>query len=455
MEIPIGKAISFSESYLNAEGKMNISQILTLILLLSICVGYSVSKFTITSCAVMGLLYLFRILEFKDAFGSLAADTAITFLAMFVLVAGINRTQLLNNISKQIVRIGGDNETKVMIGVTAMCALLCAFVNTTTAVITLTPVVISIANQLNKSPKRFLKSMQNNCTLFQGYLPIGQGAVEYMALNDMVEALGGRGTFELTTTFIARIPAVIICVLFNVFIMQKRAPGGVITAEATKEAEDAAASADKKSHQKKPLDPVREKLAYAIFIASMVCVIFAGKLGTDVVTVAVVGACAMVISGVLTEKEAIAAFDIRLVCMYACSQAISKALRATGLVDIIGGGLGNILGGFTNAYVIAAILFLVVGTMTQFMSNSATAAIFKPIAALAAVSLGLDARAVILAVNIAAYVSVTTPMASPSMAMTFTTGNYTMKEYVKDGLPIFILYFIIFLAWVPTVFPAL
>ncbi len=49
------------------------------------------SKFTITSCAVMGLLYLFRILEFEDAFGSLAADTAITFLAMFVLVAGINR----------------------------------------------------------------------------------------------------------------------------------------------------------------------------------------------------------------------------------------------------------------------------------------------------------------------------------------------------------------------------
>ena len=39
----------------------------------------------------MGLLYLFRILEFEDAFGSLAADTAITFLAMFVLVAGINR----------------------------------------------------------------------------------------------------------------------------------------------------------------------------------------------------------------------------------------------------------------------------------------------------------------------------------------------------------------------------
>lgn len=427
---------------------MSYAAIITLVLFAILIIGYMKGYYTSTACAVVFFLYFFKVLDFETAFAGFASDTAMTFIGMFVLAAGINKTSLLDNLASRIVA-KGDTETKLTLGIFAMGFVLSAFVNATTVMITLTPIILKIAKEANVSPKRFLKCAQNNATLWQGAIPFGGAAAIYMQLNGIIEAMGGKGTFDFWTLFIARLPMILVCTALNIFIMQKRLPK---TTDGINWGTDIQVP---KKAEKQAMPPFKEKLAYAIFIVTMVCVIFSNLLGIEVVDCAIIGALAMIFTGVLSEKEAIRAANLQLIAMYSGAIALASALKATGLTTLFGDYISSILGNMMNPYIIAAILFLAVSLCTQFMSNNGSAAIFRPLAALISVSLGLDARAAMMAVTIGANLSLMLPMGSPSMAMTYSTGGYTMKEYIMDGLPIYIAYFIVFMLFVPTVFPAI
>ncbi len=113
------------------------------------------------------------------------------------------------------------------------------------------------------------------------------------------------------------------------------------------------------------------------------------------------------------------------------------------------------LGGLTNPYLIAFVLVLATSLCTQFMNNSSTLNVFRILGAVVAVACGFDARAAIIAVEMGATCSVLLPTASATQAMVFAQGGYTVKEYLKAGIPIFILYMILYMVWVPNIFPAL
>ena len=117
--------------------------------------------------------------------------------------------------------------------------------------------------------------------------------------------------------------------------------------------------------------------------------------------------------------------------------------------------MNNVLGGVTNPYLIAFILMIGAAVATQFMNNSSTLNIFRILAAVVAVACGFDARSAMIAVEMGATCSVLTPMASATQAMVFASGGYTMKEYFKCGLPVFILYVALYMIYVPNAFPAI
>ena len=117
--------------------------------------------------------------------------------------------------------------------------------------------------------------------------------------------------------------------------------------------------------------------------------------------------------------------------------------------------MNNVLGGMTNPYLIAFILMIGAAITTQFMNNSSTLNIFRILGAVVAVACGFDARSAMIAVEMGATCSVLTPMASATQAMVFAQGGYTMKEYFKCGLPVFILYVTLYMIYVPNIFPAI
>ena len=100
-----------------------------------------------------------------------------------------------------------------------------------------------------------------------------------------------------------------------------------------------------------------------------------------------------------------------------------------------------------------AILWLTVWGLTQVMSNTATCALFCPIGWSIARTLGADPRAGVIAVLIASSVAVCTPLAIPANSMILVPGNLRFKDFLKPGLALSAVAFVISMVLLPVMYP--
>ena len=87
------------------------------------------------------------------------------------------------------------------------------------------------------------------------------------------------------------------------------------------------------------------------------------------------------------------------------------------------------------------------------MSNTATTALMIPIAVSLANNLGADPRAVVIATVIAGSCAYATPIGMPANTMVVGLGGYKFKDYVKSGLPLILVSFVICMILLPVLFP--
>jgi di/tricarboxylate transporter len=132
----------------------------------------------------------------------------------------------------------------------------------------------------------------------------------------------------------------------------------------------------------------------------------------------------------------------------AFSFAISKALQNSGAADAIARttiGLGHGLG---PVGVLAAI-YLVTTVFTEIITNNAAAAIVFPIAMAAAQQLNVDPKPFFVGIAIAASASFSTPIGYQTNLIVQAIGNYKFNDYVKIGVPLNILAFVLSLLLIP------
>lgn len=193
----------------------------------------------------------------------------------------------------------------------------------------------------------------------------------------------------------------------------------------------------------------RAPVALAIVIG-MIVVMVGGWL--DVTTAGLTAAILMVISGCLTMDEAYRSIDWKSIFLVAGMLPMSAALSQTGLVDAAAASLVTLLGELNPRAIISA-LFIATALFSQVLSNTTTTVIIAPIALAAAVTLGVDPRPFLMAVAIGASMAFVTPVASPVNTLVMTPGSYSFGDYVKVGLPLLILTWIVTIIILPFVFP--
>ncbi|RXT08019.1 SLC13 family permease [Ammoniphilus sp. CFH 90114] len=171
------------------------------------------------------------------------------------------------------------------------------------------------------------------------------------------------------------------------------------------------------------------------------------------VTTILVAAFLMVLTGCLRNlEEAYSSINWESVVLIAAMLPMATALEKTGGVTFISERLVQNLGVYGPIAVLAGIYFLT-NIFSQFISNTATAVLFAPIAITAATNMGVSPYPLLMTVSIAASMAFATPVASPTNALVMTAGGYKFIDFVKVGLPLQVMIGIITLIVLPLLFP--
>lgn len=167
---------------------------------------------------------------------------------------------------------------------------------------------------------------------------------------------------------------------------------------------------------------------------------------------AIVAAVAVVLTGCLTMDEAYDSVDWKSLILIAGMLPMSTALVKVGLVDQLAAVFSTTLGGFGPLAVIAG-LFWLTAVLTQVLSNTATALLVAPLALATAQQSGMDPHAVLMVVAIAASLAFVTPIASPVNTLVMTAGNYRFSDYVRLGVLMLVVGFIVTMVLLPILWP--
>lgn len=157
---------------------------------------------------------------------------------------------------------------------------------------------------------------------------------------------------------------------------------------------------------------------------------------------ALLGCLVLILTGCLNWKDAMNALSTQVILIIVASLAMGMALLKTGGADYLANLFVYITFGAPAAYVLMG-LMLMMGVLTNVVSNNAAAVIGTPIAIGIAQRLGLPLEPFVLAVIFGANLSFATPMAYQTNILIMNAGGYKFGDFVRVGLPLTIITWLI------------
>lgn len=131
---------------------------------------------------------------------------------------------------------------------------------------------------------------------------------------------------------------------------------------------------------------------------------------------------------------------------------MSIAIEKTGAAGLLSSGLVSSLGSYGALAMLAGVYFTT-SVLTLFISNTACAVLFSPIALTSAIQLGVSPYPFLFAVAVGASMCFASPFSTPPNALVMSAGRYKFSHYLKVGLPLQIIMGIVMVAVLPLLFP--
>ncbi|MFC4675415.1 SLC13 family permease [Dysgonomonas termitidis] len=191
-------------------------------------------------------------------------------------------------------------------------------------------------------------------------------------------------------------------------------------------------------------------VAAGIMILMVIAMVF--ELVPSVIAI-LLAAVAMVVTGCLRNvEEAYTSINWESVVLIGAMLPMATAFQNTGVDTLISGGLVSELGDF-GPYALLAGIYFCTSLLTMFISNTATAVLFTPIALKAAIGMGISPYPFLFAVAVAASMCFASPFSTPPNALVMSAGRYTFMDYIKVGLPLQLIMGIVMILVLPLLFP--
>ena len=168
----------------------------------------------------------------------------------------------------------------------------------------------------------------------------------------------------------------------------------------------------------------------------------------------ILGVIALLLARVITPNEAYSSIHWQVIIVIAAFLPMGAAMKKTGLDEIIGNSIGNIVNLFPVdliPYFLLAIIYLITMVLTEIASNVATAIIMTPITLKLAEQASYEPLPFIFAVCYAASASFITPVGYQTNLMVFGPGGYKYSDYIKVGLPLGLILWIVSVIVIPMI----
>jgi len=386
------------------------------------------------ACGLLGFIPV------KQVFSGLSNSTVVLFAGMFVVGASMFYTGLAQKIGGVVVSMVGTGENSLMFGLMTVGTVLSAFLSNTGTAACLLPVALGICASAKIPASRQLMPLAFACGW--GGIITMVGTPPNIIANGALQAAGIQDQFGFFEYAWIGIPVSIAGMLYMMFVGKYLLPKAELDADQEIEQEVEANETSSK----------KQMVSGAILVA-VVFVMAIGVKGVTLEMAAIIGAIVCVLTGCLTEKQAYASIDWVTIFLFAGMMPVSKAMDVTGAGKLIAEWTVGIMGGSPSPLVVTAVLFLLSCGLTQFMSNTASAALLCPIGIAISQNLGADPKAVLMAIAVAASCAFASPVGTPPNTLVLGPGGYKFMDYVKAGTGLVLVCFAVSLVVIPMVWP--
>ncbi len=432
---------------------MTFDQILTLVVLVAVVTALIWDKVrsdvvALTGAAVLLMTGVVRPIEVQGAF---ASPAIIALASLFVIAYALELSGLLDRAIEAAVKMCkrlGSAGIWLMLGA---IGIVSCFLNSTPIVVLGAPVVRDVATALKLPPKRYLMPL-SYITVLTGCCTL-IGTSTNLLVDDMARVAGQPrfGMFEITPV---GVPMALAGAIY-LFLFSGRLMRGSIsdpTPVADTDAIDVPGAQVGDSMlfaEHRPFQPVKAAIAFGIFVAAIA---IAGAGIAPIAASAFAGAVLLILLRVITADEAYGGLRPQILILIAGMVVLGMAMEQSGLAAQATGALVGSMQEF-GPLTALIVLYGITMVLTELLSNATVAVLVTPIAVALAESLGVSPRPFLVAVMMAGSAAFATPFGYQTNVIVYQMGGYRYMDFVKVGLPLNIITFVVAIVAIRAVFP--
>ena len=387
-------------------------------------------------------------MKLSDIYSGLASKNVIMVAGMCIVGDALFKTGMANKIGKALGKSAvAKNERTFLIAVVICCTVMSAFLSNSGTIAMWMPLIAAVAAKSNGVIRSKMVILAAGIACAVGGAGTLVGSTSQQTANAVLMGVAGYedglSLFDQTKIMIP------LCLIMIVYFATV---GYSLTKKVLKpESPDFdkgnyyADLASKTSDETQNDVPAWK--GWFSLIVLLLCIVgfvltdqAAFKPYINVAVVALIGATVLITSGCMPLKKTLAEMDWNTLVILAAAQGFAKGLDVSGGGKVIADAVLNLFGGQeASTAVLMAVGVIVTTILTNFMSNTALAAMMTPIYIQIANSLGVSPVPFVIAIGcVATNLACATPVGTPACTQTLPAG-YKYMDYMKIGGPLCII----------------
>ncbi|ASP17042.1 transporter, DASS family [Neisseria sp. oral taxon 020 str. F0370] len=391
---------------------------------------------TVTALIVPLFAILFKIpdMDTKAALAGFADPIIYVFFGGFALATALHMQKLDRKIAVWLISLSRGNTFVAVHLLFAVTAFLSMWISNTATAAMMLPLAMGLMSHLDKEKDRntfvFVLLGIAYCASIGGLGTVVGSPPNAIAAKALNLDFAGWMKFGLPM-MLALLPLM----LFSLFIVLKPNLSAKVEVE----------------HEDIPWT-LHRVIAMLIFLAAAVAWIFGDTLKKELGIsspdsfVALTAAVAVVIFGVVRWREVARNTDWGVLLLFGGGITLSTLLQKSGASAALGQEMASTFVLAHPFIVILAVSAFII-FLTEFTSNTASAALLVPVFASVAEQMGMPKEVMVLIIGIGASCAFMLPVATPPNAIVFGTGIVTQRDMLKVGMVLNILSIALVAAW--------